>query len=167
MSDLHTQKKIVFQAHPISVCRVYPAAKRWQGRIAVELNFNLYQGLGHRYDDLSQENRFHCNEFIIDSFQELYDGTILQLGKRRIALQDALISIWDLESGTCVSRFELGAEYGTTHLHMYGRFFSSAVATSSYYCVTGDGRSAPLQYLRLQNRRRKSFLQEFPVFWTF
>jgi hypothetical protein len=166
MSDLHTQKNIVFQAHPISVCRVYPAAKRWQGRIAVELNFNLYQGLGHRYDDLSQENRTHCNEFIIDSFQELYDGTILQLGKRRIALQDALLvsGTWKVER-VCPD-LSLGPSMGH-HPSPYGRFFSSAVATSSYYCVTGDGRSAPLQYLRLQNRRRKSFLQEFPVFWTF
>ena len=41
-----------------------------------------------------------------------FKNCTMELGKRRIALQDALISIWDLESGTCVSRFELGAEYG-------------------------------------------------------
>jgi WD40 repeat protein len=49
----------------------------------------------------------------VDSFQELSDGTILQLTKDIFAHgQRPLISIWDLERGTCVSRFELGEEYG-------------------------------------------------------
>ena len=110
ISDLHTQEKIVFQAHPFSVDSILQLR---DGRVVSQSNLmSIYMKVWdiNTLTCLKRINT-HYSGYFIHSFQELNDGTLLQL------VQDALISIsisiWDLESGTCVSRFELGEEYGT------------------------------------------------------
>ncbi len=110
ISDLHTQEKIVFQAHPFSVDSILQLR---DGRVVSQSNMmSIYMKVWdiNTLTCIKRINTYYSG-YLIFSFQELNDGTLLQL------VQDALISIsisiWDLESGTCVSRFELGEEYGT------------------------------------------------------
>ena len=111
ISDLHTQETIVFQAHPLSVEFILQLR---DGRVVSQSMMSIYMKIWD-IDTLTCLKRIeiHNSGLKMDSFQELRDGTIMELTKDIFAhRQRPLISIWDLERGTCVSRFELGEEYG-------------------------------------------------------
>ena len=121
ISDLRTQESILFQAHTFSVQSVLQLR---DGRVVSQSNI---MG-GWKYMKIWDIDTLTCLKTIefdnsglfIELSQELSDGTILKLAKdfsTVVLLYRVLISIWDLEWGMCVSRFELGEEYGAIDCH--------------------------------------------------